>query len=124
MKILCIGDAMIPGEQFKKACGEFSGHGHALTVADWESNWDLLQSRRLVIEKQGPAAEPVLPMIQRADQETEMLLVLFAPVPASAMDALPNLRLIGAARAGLENVEVQAATERGILVHHIMGRNA
>jgi D-3-phosphoglycerate dehydrogenase len=78
----------------------------------------------LVIEKQGPDAEPVLPIIQHADKETEILLVLFAPVPAGAMEALPNLRLIGAARAGMENVDVQAATERGIFVHHIMGRNA
>jgi D-3-phosphoglycerate dehydrogenase len=115
---------MIPGEQFKKACGELSVRESVVTVDDWEKNWDQLQNRRLVIEKQGPDAEPVLPMIRRADKETDMLLILFAPVPAEAMDALPNLRLIGAARAGMENVDVQAATERGIFVHHIMGRNA
>jgi D-3-phosphoglycerate dehydrogenase len=40
------------------------------------------------------------------------------------MDALPNLRIVGAARAGLENVDVKAATERGIVVEHLMGRNA
>lgn len=124
MNILCIGDAMIPGSQFKKACAEFAIRENVITVNDWESDWDRLQNRRLVIEKQGPDAEPVLPVIQNADKETEMLLVLFAPVPAGAMDALPNLRVIGAARAGMENVDVQAATERGILVHHIMGRNA
>ena len=124
MKILCVGDAMIPGEQFKKACAEFSIQGNDVTVNDWESNWGQLQNRRLVIEKQGPDAEPVLPLIQSADKDTEMLLILFAPVPAGAMDALPNLRVIGAARAGMENVDVNAATERGILVHHIMGRNA
>ncbi len=115
---------MIPGEQFKKACSEFSVQDNVVTVDDWEKNWDQLQNRRLVIEKQGPDAEPVLPMIQHADKKTDILLVLFAPVPAGAMDALPNLRLIGAARAGMENVDVQAATERGIFVHHIMGRNA
>lgn len=124
MKILCIGDAMIPGEQFRKACSELNVQSKTITVNDWETNWDALQNRRLVIEKQGPDAEPVLPMIQEADKDTEMLLILFAPVSASAMDALPNLRVIGAARAGMENVDVAAATERGIPVHHIMGRNA
>ena len=124
MKILCVGDAMIPGERFKKACAKFSVQGNEVTVNDWESDWGQLQNRRLVIEKQGPDAEPVLPLIQSADNKTEMLLILFAPVPAGAMDALPNLRVIGAARAGMENVDVKAATERGILVHHIMGRNA
>ena len=124
MKILCIGDTMIPGAWFEKACGEFSLESLTVSSTDWETNWDNLQNRRLVIEKQGPDAEPVLPEILNADKATEMLLVLFAPVPVGAIDALPDLRLIGAARAGLENLDVQAATERGILVHHLMGRNA
>ena len=91
---------------------------------DWEKDPVKLQNRRLVIEKQGPAAEPVLPMILNADKNTEMLLTLFAPISADAMDALPNLRLVGAARAGQENLDVAAATERGIVMHNIMGRNA
>jgi D-3-phosphoglycerate dehydrogenase len=53
-----------------------------------------------------------------------MLLTLYAPVSADAMDTLPNLRLVGAARAGQENLDVAAATKRGIIVHNIMGRNA
>ena len=124
MKILCIGDAMIPGASFKKACQEFKVKEKQITVDDWESDSLNLQNRRLVIEKQGPAAEPVLPMIQKADKNTEMLLVLYAPVSAAALDAMPGLRLVGAARAGQENVDVKAATERGVIVHNIMGRNA
>ncbi|MHC2181596.1 lactate dehydrogenase-like 2-hydroxyacid dehydrogenase [Paenibacillus sp. PvR052] len=34
------------------------------------------------------------------------------------------IKLIGVARAGTENVDVKAATERGIIVVHIMGRKA
>jgi D-3-phosphoglycerate dehydrogenase len=124
MNILCIGDVMIPGEQFARACQELSVANPRVEVADWETNWDRLQNRRLAIEKHGPDAEPVLAEIQRAHQGTEMLFVLFAPVSAAAMDTLPNLRLIGASRAGTENVDVPAATERGIVVHNIMGRNA
>lgn len=124
MNILCIGDAMIPGQNFKKASSELKIAQKTVAAVDWETDAVNLQNRRLVIEKQGPDAEPVLTMIKEADKATEMLLVLFAPVPAGAMDALPNLRLIGAARAGQENVDVKAATERGIIVHNIMGRNA
>jgi len=124
MKILCIGDVMIPGEQFRQACAEINLKSKEVLVSDWETDWDKLQNRRLVIEKQGPEAEPVLPQILSADKEAEMLLVLFAPVSAAAMDALPRLRLVGAARAGLENVDLKAATKRGIIVHNIMGRNA
>ena len=124
MKILCLGDWMIPGENFKKSCDELNVAVKDITVDNWETDSVVLADRRLNIEKNGPAAEPVLPMILGADKETEMLLVLFAPVSADAMDAMPSLRLVGAARAGKENLDVAAATERGIIVHNIMGRNA
>jgi D-3-phosphoglycerate dehydrogenase len=115
---------MIPGENFRKACDELVVKEKEIAVKDWESDAIKLQDRRLVIEKKGPDAEPVLPIIQNADKGTEMLLVLYAPVSADAMDAMPSLRLVGAARAGQENVDVAAATERGIIVHNIMGRNS
>jgi D-3-phosphoglycerate dehydrogenase len=124
VKILILGDAMIPGTGFEKACGELKIADKKITVDDWEKDSVNLQNRRLVIEKQGPAAEPVLPMIKNADKNTEMLLTLFAPISADALDALPNLRLVGAARAGQENLDVAAATKRGIVMHNIMGRNA
>ncbi|MFC1538979.1 2-hydroxyacid dehydrogenase [Candidatus Latescibacterota bacterium] len=124
MKILCLGDAMIPARNFREACAQFSLQNKVITDKDWETDWNTLQNRRSVVEKNGPEAEPVLPEITNADKETEMMLILFAPVSAEAMDSLPNLRIIGASRAGLENIDVQAATERGILVHNIMGRNA
>jgi D-3-phosphoglycerate dehydrogenase len=115
---------MIPGADFLKACEELAIEDKEISADDWEKDWDNLQNRRLVIEKKGPDAEPVLPLILGADKNTEMLMILYAPVPDAAMDAMPNLRLIGAARAGQENVDVAAATKRGILVHNIMGRNA
>lgn len=124
MKILCIGDVMIPGIHFENACQELQVKEQEIEVHDWETNWDKLQNRRLVIEKQGPMAEPVIPEIVHANKEAEILLVLFAPVSEDTMDTLPNLRIIGAARAGLENIDVKAATEKGILVHNVKGRNA
>jgi len=53
-----------------------------------------------------------------------MLLVLFCPVSREAIDTLPNLKLIGASRAGLENIDVKYATKKGIIVQNIKGRNA
>ena len=124
MKILCLGDWMIPGENFKKACDELTVKNKEITADNWETDSLKLADRRINIEKNGPSAEPVLPMIKNADKDTEALLVLFAPVSADAMDAMPNLRLVGAARAGQENLDVAAATERGVIMFNIMGRNA
>ncbi|BDG62054.1 2-hydroxyacid dehydrogenase [Caldinitratiruptor microaerophilus] len=121
MKILCIGDAMIPGAWFTEAA---EGLGTAQRVtADWETDWGRLQHRRLVVEHEGPAVEEVPPVF-RAHPDAEIALALFCPFSAEGMDAFENLRLIGVARAGVENVDVRAATERDILVVNVMGRNA
>jgi len=121
MKILCVGDAMIPGADFT-AVARTLGLADYIT-ADWESDWTKLQHRRLVIEQQGPSVEPV-PEVFLNHPDAEIALALFCPFSAAAMDAMPNLRVIGVARAGMENVDLQAASQRGIAVLHVMGRNA
>ncbi|MCG6796564.1 MULTISPECIES: 2-hydroxyacid dehydrogenase [unclassified Geobacillus] len=121
MKILTIGDAMIRGEQFSEAAKLLGDH--EIVTTDWEVNWERLQNRRLVIEQQGPDVEEVPPMF-KDNKDADIVLGLFAPFSAKAMDTFDNLKLIGVARAGTENVDVKAATERGIIVVHVMGRNA
>jgi D-3-phosphoglycerate dehydrogenase len=49
---------------------------------------------------------------------------LFIPVSSKVIEAMPKLRIVGVSRAGLENVNTEKATERGILVFNVMGRNA
>ncbi len=124
MEILCIGDVMILGNNIGAAAKELKLNNLNIDIKDWETDWDKLQDRRLIIEKQGPSAESVIPQILNASKKTEILLVLFCPVSREAIDALPNLKLIGALRAGLENIDVKHATEKGIIVQNIKGRNA
>lgn len=121
MKILTIGDAMIPGAWFTEAAAAL-GKADFVT-ADWETDWSKLQNRRLVVEQQGPGVE-VVPPAFLANPDAEIALGLFVPFSADGMDALPKVRVIGVARAGVENVDVKAATERDILVVNVMGRNA
>jgi len=124
MEVLCIGDVMIPGNNIGAAAKELKLNNINIDIKNWETDWDKLQDRRLVIEKQGPAAEPVVSQILNANKNTEIVLVLFCPVSKDAIDTLPNLKLIGASRAGLENIDVKHATEKGIIVQNIKGRNA
>ena len=44
-------------------------------------------------------------------------------VDAAMMDAAPSLRVIGRAGSGVDNIDVPAATERGILVMNAPGEN-
>jgi len=124
MEVLCIGDVMIPGDNIGAAAKTLRLNNLNIDIKNWETDWGKLQDRRLIIEKQGPSAESVVPQILNANKDTEMLLVLFCPVSREAINALPNLKLIGASRAGLENINVKYATEKGIIVQNIKGRNA
>jgi len=56
--------------------------------------------------------------------DTEILIVGAAPVPDDVMDAAPELKIIFCPRGGPVNVDVEAATERGIMVVNAPGRNA
>ena len=124
MEVLCIGDVMIPGDNIGAAAKTLRLNNLNIDIKNWETDWGKLQDRRLIIEKQGPSAESVVRQILNANKYTEMLLVLFCPVSREAINALPNLKLIGASRAGLENIDVKYATEKGIIVQNIKGRNA
>jgi D-3-phosphoglycerate dehydrogenase len=58
-------------------------------------------------------------------RDAEVLIVTYEPVTAAVLAAKPNLKLIGATRGGLRaNIDVDAATTRGIPVIYAPGRNA
>lgn len=125
IKAVLLGDAMIPVPGFEAAWRKhLAEFGDDLVLGDWESDWGKLQYRRLEVEKQGPEIETVPELILEAGGDAELLAGLFVPVSSKVMDAMPKLRIVGVCRAGVENVNVDAATERGIAVFHIMGRNA
>ena len=62
--------------------------------------------------------------IEKEIEDAEILVIHFAPITADVMDADKNLRLISSARGGPVNVDVEAATKRGIIVTGTIGRLA
>ena len=125
MKAIILGDAMIPHPGFLKAFDKYlAPFGSVVKYGDFETDWDKLQNRRLIVEKNGPAVEKPDPVILEYGKDANTLMGLFIPVSAEVMGAMPDLRIVGVCRAGVENVDVDAATERGILVFNVEGRNA
>lgn len=125
LKALLIGDAMIVGSEFQLAAQKYlSGFTSEVKVSDWEPDWQKLQARRLEVEKKGPEIEEVDALIKAEGKDAELLAGLFLPISSKVFDAMPNLKIAGVSRAGLENVNVKEATKRGILVFNIEGRNA
>src|ERR1035438_2081538 len=105
IKALLIGDAMIPGNEFKLAAEKYLGDVIAdVKVGDWESDWGKLQQRRLKVEKEGPEIEVVDSLIREHGSAAELLAGLFVPISSRVFEAMPNLRIAGVSRAGVENV--------------------
>ena len=125
LKVILSGDAMIPSEGFVEAWKKyFPQYADNYIAEDWESDWGKLQYRRLEVEKQGPEIEVVPEVVLNHGKEANVLAGLFLPVSSKVFDEMPNLRIVGVSRAGVENVNVEEATKRGILVFNVMGRNA
>ncbi|MEG1809978.1 MAG: 2-hydroxyacid dehydrogenase [Oscillospiraceae bacterium] len=116
---------MIPSAGFSAAWEKhLSEFGEVAFSGDWEGDWGQLQHRRLEVEKKGPEIEPCDPLVMKYGDGANVLCGLFIPVSSKVMDAMPEMRIVGVSRAGLENVNVDEATKRGILVFNVMGRNA
>ena len=124
LKMIISGDAMIPGTLFegavKKHLNKYVGQ---YVIGDFETVWAKLQERRLLVEQSGPEIE-VVPDVVLNNPDAEILTGLFVPVSSKLIDALPNLKIVGLARAGKENINLDYATKKGILAFNIMGRNA
>jgi D-3-phosphoglycerate dehydrogenase / 2-oxoglutarate reductase len=56
--------------------------------------------------------------------DAEILVTQLAPVSASIMDLLPNLKFVAVSRGGPVNIDMKAARERGITIVNTPGRNA
>jgi D-3-phosphoglycerate dehydrogenase len=125
MKALLSGDPMITSELFASGFDKhLKKYFNEVKTGDWETDWSKLQDRRLKVEQQGPEIEIVPDIILNEGKDCELLAGLFVPVSSKVYDAMPNLKIVGLARAGKENINLAEATKRGILAFNIMGRNA
>jgi D-3-phosphoglycerate dehydrogenase len=125
MKVILSGDPMITSGMFKPAYEKhIKKFFNEMAMGDFETDWSSLQDRRLKVEQQGPEIEVVPDVVLEEGKDAELLAGLFVPVSSKLMDAMPNLKIVGLARAGKENINLKEATKRGILAFNVMGRNA
>ncbi|MGH3087799.1 MAG: 2-hydroxyacid dehydrogenase [Rubrobacteraceae bacterium] len=126
MEVLCVGDLFLSSKRFKEAIEkELGGGPHKIREVSWageraEDQHHLQQ----VMEVDGPEAVPTPTEIVEAVGDAEVIAVHFAPIPEAVLEAGENLKAVVVARAGFENVNVEAASERGIAVVNLVGRNA
>jgi D-3-phosphoglycerate dehydrogenase / 2-oxoglutarate reductase len=120
LRVLAIGDPYMPVGSFADALASL---GAAVSVTQLQISRTDAEPPRTVSEHRlreyaGDPAE-----IVRAAGGHEVLVLHGAPVSAEVLDT-PGLRLVCCARGGPVNVDVTAATQRGIPVVSTPGKNA
>lgn len=121
MRILVVGDSFCPVGVFGAAFTHL-GTEHEVTTFDVvdEPGWIARSpSEQRIREYLGSPAQ----VIERLAGH-DVLVVQGAPVTDTVLDAAPSLRLVCVARGGPVNVDVEAATQRGIPVVITPGKNA
>ena len=125
MKLIGIGDLFIPHRYIRDGFAPVRALGHAVETFDWRlSGFQELQEINLAVEKGGASAFRPPAYVFEAAAGADVLITQFCTVPAALLDAAPQLKVVGVLRAGVENVDVAAATARGVLVLNTPGRNA
>ncbi|MEU8824594.1 2-hydroxyacid dehydrogenase [Streptomyces sp. NPDC048636] len=129
MRVLVVGDHFIPSACYVEALAEVSGRETGPGIGpvrevDWSGTKAEQHTAQQEMELRGPGAVPLPGEIVEALGDTEVLVVHFAPVSAELLRSAPKLRAVCVARTGLENVDVAAATGRGVAVVPVHGRNA
>lgn len=121
MKILALGDSYCPGSVLRRGLARLS-ENHEVTFGEVanEPQWvPETSSERYVKEYFGNPRQ-----VTGLLTDQDVLVVHGAPVTEGVLQASPNLKLVCCMRGGPVNVDVAAATARGILVTTTPGKNA
>jgi len=125
MKLAAIGDIIISDKLMEQIFSQIKPFPAKLKRLHWTlKDKTELQKLRMIYEEKGPGAIRIPEKILKQSAESEILMVHFFPVSKELISISPNLRIIGVARAGLENIDLKAANQHGILVFNVKGRNA
>ena len=120
VRVLAIGDPYMPVGSFAEALASLGAAVEVtqMQISRTDAQPPLTPSEHQLREYAGDPAE-----VARAAAGHEVLVLHGAPVSAEVLDT-PGLRLVCCARGGPVNVDVAAATERGIPVASTPGKNA
>lgn len=126
LDLLVVGDGFITADEYRDALTHLPAAGASLALrsvalAGTKSEHHAAQA---IMEVKGPNQVPASPELLDAVKGAVVLGLHFAPVGADVIETGTELKLISVARAGLENIDLVAATARGIAVVPAMGRNA
>lgn len=128
-RVLVIGDKFIPAStyvhQWERSKDSVAAYQDIeLIPLEWDADKGEQHRLQQVMEWDGANAVEPPPEILAAVSDVDAIVMHFAPVGKAVIEAAPRLKLIAVARAGLENVDQEAATAHNVSVTGVVGRNA
>jgi len=121
MRILIVGDSYFPSSAYRPAFERLADRHEIdfVDIAD-DPTWIPASPSELGLRETFGSPAAVIGALDRH----EVLVLQGAAVSDAVLDAAPGLRLVCCARGGPVNVDLAAATERGIRVVTTPGKNA
>lgn len=122
--VLLCGDPQQPSKYMYEVASFLESEGVSFSRIDWKSNVSAERFREVTMEMEsrGPASYDTSIIEENLD-DVDALVVHKAPVSASVLEADDSLRVVGAARGGVENLDIDTARANDIAVLHAPGRN-
>ncbi len=122
-RTLVVSDHFIGGTHYADALTAIDPAA-PVRIVEWAGDKGSQHHVQQEMEWHGVDAAPLPTEIVDALGDAQVLALHFAPVPAAVFDNAADLRAVVVARAGLENVDIPAATAHGVAVSGVGGRNA
>ncbi len=127
MKGLVIGDYLLPTDILE---GFFHGDGMEEYISSYDKLDFVVKTRADIrnvwrqLELNGPSGVPCPEDMPAMIEDADVLVVHICPVCKEVIQRAKNLKLIVSARGGLENIDLEEATRRGIPVIHTPHHNS
>lgn len=123
-RIVVVGDAYVSPAALAEAAAMLPFASTEIISLMWGSgSKEEFSEMQTELERSGPEVVPYPKELEDVIEETDILLIHFCPVPKSLIQRSKKLKLVGICRGGVENVEAEELTKRGIPLVHII-RNA
>ena len=125
MKTVCVGDAYITDEMMRNGRSPFLGEADSLEVFFFgDPDQTVMRDMAKFIEAGGREEIEVPEGLLEAVADADLLVVHLCPVTRRLIEAAPKLKAIMSCRGGLENIDVQAATDHNVIVSNNPAHNA
>jgi threonine dehydrogenase-like Zn-dependent dehydrogenase len=121
LRTLIVGDHFVGADDFLEAIHKTLGKdfGPVRTVTWAGASMEEQHAEQQVMEWKGPEAVRTPIEVVQAAGDAEIIAVHFAPIPIAVLDAAKDLKAVVVARTGVENVNLEQATRRGVAVVNV-----